>query len=939
VATLVGTIVALLAWIVRGETIRDWLRPSLDVFPIADQVFNAIFGEPKPPEPYFISYLDLPGDRCMLEEITKQLKKLGYLPIPGPWGESDFEHEMASADQRTRHTLTILSRDYIRKLRGKPQWMQEFKVRNEPDSKKAVVHAAVVMTEWWKERPPDLTSIVVIDFATLNGSEVRRKLKARLPLDTKQGPVSPAGENKGATVKVSVINNVPQPNKFFFDRDDILADLYTQFSENERAHQMYPQALIGLSGMGTTETALNYAHRYIHHYQAVLWVNASGQDLASICREILTVLSVQVNESQDVEVLIRTVKDELKEYANWLLILDGCKHPEVVRDLKSRFSQGEKGDILLTTDRQDFAEVARAVPLKGLKPDEGALFLRHRTGKIDTDKDDPEIAREISVAMGGLPLGLELAGAYILGTGCSLQRCLELYRGQRSEILLKSQPRYSSNRKTIAAIWSLAFEELITSPNEYADVAAELLRFSAFLAYEEISEKKIIEAAHGDLGPLGRIVDPEVWGEAIKELGAYSLIHCSDSMVRIHPLVQAVIREGMMYDNEKVLKSSAERAAKTIYSVEVIKAACHHMQFTNWQSCQEHLPSLLACAEYIEKRHLESIEALRLLCLAGRYRLERAEYKRAEELLKSAMELHEKIQNGETPELGVCLNTVAEIYHMQGKYGEAKEHYQKALDIHKQNDSGKAIILNNLGWLYDDLGMCTEAESRYKQAFNIHKRQWKLNMEDPNLIANLIVTLSNIAWIYFKQSKFDDARKLYNEEALLIFREILGENHLWRHTKTRQYRDYELIYTGILDISKKTLGPNHLYTARGYANLATFYTTQGKYVEAERFYQEALEIGKHSLGNNHPQIAARFNNWAELCRVQSKFGKAEQNYKDAKKIYEKLTLEYPWLTYVLQNYATLLDAGHTDGTASEEANELRRRAKEIQAKYVRREAS
>src|SRR5258708_8513481 len=67
--------------------------------------------------------------------------------------------------------------------------------------------------------------------------------------------------------------NVPFPqNLFFTGREDILASLHILLTSNQKATLTQWQPLPGLSGIGKTQTALEYAYRTRHGYHAGLWV-------------------------------------------------------------------------------------------------------------------------------------------------------------------------------------------------------------------------------------------------------------------------------------------------------------------------------------------------------------------------------------------------------------------------------------------------------------------------------------------------------------------------------------------------------------------------------------------------------------------------------------------------------------------------------------------
>ena len=60
--------------------------------------------------------------------------------------------------------------------------------------------------------------------------------------------------------------------------------------------------------------------------------------------------------------------------------------------------------------------------------------------------------------LGGLPLALEQAAAYIQATGGTLAGYLALFRQRRAELLARGEP--TGYRGTVASTWALAFDRL-----------------------------------------------------------------------------------------------------------------------------------------------------------------------------------------------------------------------------------------------------------------------------------------------------------------------------------------------------------------------------------------------------------------------------------------------------------------------------------------------
>ena len=127
--------------------------------------------------------------------------------------------------------------------------------------------------------------------------------------------------------------------------------------------------------------------------------------------------------------------------------------------------------------------------------DAAATFLLRRTGESDLGA-----ARELAAELGGLPLALERAAAYIQANGDSLAGYLALFRRRRADMLARGAP--TSDKKTVATVWTLAFEDL----RQRAPSAVGLLRLLAYCAPEAIPLRLLLEPRSG----LGDQFGPEV---------------------------------------------------------------------------------------------------------------------------------------------------------------------------------------------------------------------------------------------------------------------------------------------------------------------------------------------------------------------------------------------------------------------------------------------
>ncbi|WP_220209223.1 hypothetical protein [Reticulibacter mediterranei] len=75
--------------------------------------------------------------------------------------------------------------------------------------------------------------------------------------------------------------HVPHPrNPYFLGRNDVLDTLRQRLVPGEKATAI-TQSISGLGGIGETQVALEYAHRYADQYSAIFWIPADSLETAT----------------------------------------------------------------------------------------------------------------------------------------------------------------------------------------------------------------------------------------------------------------------------------------------------------------------------------------------------------------------------------------------------------------------------------------------------------------------------------------------------------------------------------------------------------------------------------------------------------------------------------------------------------------------------------
>jgi tetratricopeptide (TPR) repeat protein len=935
----------------------------------------------------FISYSH--KDQALREELEIHLSNLKRQDIISSWYDGDitpgaeWEPQIMDHLKSAQMILLLISADFIHSEFCSSVEMKQAIDRH--NAGEARVIPILLRPTDWQGAPFDKLKMLPTDAKAVTSwtthddafTDIVRGIRASIHDLTNPGktanPSLASGTTSSGTTRVSIWNVPYQRNPLFTGREEVLNQLYEALRAGKTAAIAQPQAISGLGGIGKTQTAVEYAHRYRENYMAVLWVRAETD--GSINSDFVTIanlLALPVKQEQEQHRIIEAVKRWFAEHTDWLLIFDNADDLAMVQ---SYLPLGSKGHVLLTTRAHATGRIAKRIEVQKMESDEGALFLLHRAKILDADtpidaasRTDQNTARKIVEAMDGLPLALEQAGAYIEETECGLQGYVRLYRVRGVKLLKEHGEYIPDHPRPVATTWSLSFENV-----EQANAAAaELLRFCAFLAPDAIPEALFAQSAV-DLGPKLEPVasDPSMLNAAIRELFKYSLVQRDPETqtLSVHRLVQEVLKDQM---DEDVQRKWAARA------VHAVNSAFPAVEFVILPRCREYLPHALVCAELIEQYHFVFSEAAELLHRVGSYLVVLARYDQAESLLQCALRIREQTQGLEHLDTATTLRTLAWLYQDRGKYAEAEPLYQRALRIREQQLGPEhldvATSLNGLGHIYYQQGKYGEAEPLYQRALRIREQQlgpehpevaislkalanlytsegkyeeaeplhkralriWELQLEpeDPNVAA----ALNNLAFFYSVQGKYEEAEPLY-QRALRIYEQQLGPEHplvaypltglASLYHQKGEYGEAELLYQRALRIREQTLEAEHPDSTHTLQGLARLYHDQGKYAEAEPLYQRALHIHEQVLGPEHPDTIKTLHALADFYHDQGKYAEAEPLYQRALAIKEQILVpDHLSIEHTLERYAKLL----RQMQRLEEAAQLEERAREIRAR-------
>jgi hypothetical protein len=327
-----------------------------------------------------------------------------------------------------------------------------------------------------------------------------------------------------------VVWKVPARNPNFTGRGAELAEVRAALAGGST---MTVQSLRGMGGVGKTQLATEFAHDRAADYDLVYWIAA--EEPATIADQFAALAGqLGLDPTTDPEVLRAQVHGQLRSVPGWLLIFDNA---DAAGDIRAwlpggPLPPGVPGHVIVTTRRGGFAVLGPVLELDVIDLPSAVTLLRARVPDLAED-----VAREIAIELGQLPLALEQAAAYLDRSAMPARDYLALLRRRAAELFARGT--VSGRNDTIATLWDITLDRISAED----PAAVMLLELCAYLAPEPIPLDLFTGQAESLPEPLGAVAaDPLAFGEAIGTLVDYSLAKRTPGGLQLHRLVQGVIR-------------------------------------------------------------------------------------------------------------------------------------------------------------------------------------------------------------------------------------------------------------------------------------------------------------------------------------------------------------------------------------------------------------
>jgi tetratricopeptide (TPR) repeat protein len=351
---------------------------------------------------------------------------------------------------------------------------------------------------------------------------------------------------------------IPFRNRHFTGRDRELTELRRQLTDTSAAVIGQPALpLYGLGGVGKTEIAAEYAHRYRDDYELIWWIRCEREalivnSLLALGRR-LELPDFRVDERDYSVGLVIGALNRGEPFATWLLIFDNATDADMV----SKYIPQGAGHVIVTSRHSQWRRALRAdgIEVSEFDAAETVEFLRKRVPALAETSSRAEAERraadaaELAKELDNLPLAAEHAAAYLVEYGISVREYLVLYRSNAHKLLATEVD--ISYPHAVATTWNVSRSSI--SPD-----ADALFRLLAFFAPEPIYEEllRLPAPQHGAAAllpePLDRVLtDATEFRRAARQLARISLIKINPvrNVLQVHRVVQAVTQGQLLRDD------------------------------------------------------------------------------------------------------------------------------------------------------------------------------------------------------------------------------------------------------------------------------------------------------------------------------------------------------------------------------------------------------
>ena len=659
--------------------------------------------------------------------------------------------------------------------------------------------------------------------------------------------------------------------------------------------------VVGAGGLGKTQLAIEYAHRFGCVYTGgVYWVDAD-RGLSTLISQVGEAAGIEFDKKADETLQVEQIWRGLNRLLGpSLLILDNF--PENTA-LEPYLPVGGRVHTLITTRRQDLDHPS--VRLKTLTTGEGIRLLSSGQRRFGGEAS-PLVDR-----LGGLPLALELARGYL-----NYRRTLtipELLAGMRAtsdmELVTEFASQYrdhlpSRHETDVARTFQLSWD---AAP----ETGRAVLRAMGELAPAPVPRSLLRTVLKLPAGTAVR--DP--LATALDELSRLSLVELdANENPLAHRLILAFARH----------RNAADSASPFDRCLAAIQEQMNRASLQADADTMRQLSLLAPHAESLLQRGLVRPEDFSALAgRLGTHYQALGRYADARRARTEALASAEKTFAPGHPSIATSQSNLALVLEDLGQLDEARDLLKKALaSAEKTFAPGHPSIAtsqSNLALALEDLGQLEEARDLLQKALASDEKTFAPGH------SSIAISQSNLALVLKDLGQLEEARDLLRQ-ALASAEKTFAPGHssiaisqsnlalvLKDLGQLEEARD---LLQKALASDEKTYAPGHPSIAIDLSNLALVLQDLGQLEEARDLLQKALASDEKTFAPGHPSIAIRQSNLALVLQDLGQLEEARDLLRQALASAEKtfapghpsIAIRQSNLALVLQNLGQLEEA-------------------------------
>ena len=756
---------------------------------------------------------------------------------------------------------------------------------------------------------PLLPATAVLEPASLWGlseEAAEERLLSRLGLERRRNPRPFPAQARYPETRCEIWGEVPRRNPRFTGRDDLLTDLHQRLADAEPGASAC--TLLGMSGIGKTQLAAEYAHRFSPDYDVVWWVNSDDRNIQ---RDRLGELAVELGLRSGSEPgeRIRAVRDALRRgepYGRWLMVFDGWDDTEGINAL---LPQGP-GHVLVTSRNRGWSEHTDVLEIPAFLRAESTGYLMRRAPHITSDQAD-----EVAVEFGDVPLPLVQAASWLGESGMEVPEYLRMVRERKLTTVDEPATGEGFPQSSMTS-WSILLNRLRRSQPQAIDVLSLSTSFAPgriplglIRAYPQAELPEDLRWMATDLPAWTRALDTlvnysvltrETRGPAGAEMGPHQ------ESVHMHRLVHDIVSKLTSEDS----RVTHRKAVRTLLAE---ADPGNPLDSRNWPRYAELLPHLEPSGALGSTR--PRVQEAVLNCL--RYCFRSGEYTSGLELAERIRDQWSRTMDPLAPQLLALTNQESNMLRASGRFREAYELDSTVLErlrsAEPRNELAELTIKGTVASSLRNLGRYEEAHELHREVLDGTDRLLGQD-EALTLIArhNLGVGL-RLLGRYAEAYDFD-LETLSRRESVLRARHIntLNSASAVAHSLRLlgRYRDALARQEPVVRLHVQVLGPLHPQTLGARAQLAMCRRREGgRPQDVGPSMASLLEQVVQVHGREHHRTLSFLTNYGNYLREHGDLNQARDIIAEAEGGYRALLgPAHPVATGMLANTGLVMQA-------------------------------